>query len=471
MPQDLETLHGEFERLRRLARRRIWTPPPPSARLELRLTTLDSPDDVPFEPLVSLLPRLRQITGLSFHLTAGGYGCFDMALVAQSDAGSVSGPAHADTALNAAVTQDADVQRYLNELRLHTVRVITPHATHQYRGYDDLEIAVATNRNRIADSTGDIRRIFGAEAAATTTYGLARVSISDLSKRQPRESLAKRTWRVAKGLFGTRRDHEILVRSSELYDKSSFSEVLRPRINKGAVVIVHGYATRFEEAFDSCVLGMHRIRLHDLGLLPVLFSWPSHGSPARYLDDTDDAEDSEGPLLETLDLLSDLSSATPPSVVAHSHGNKILVRSLTTKVHGRPERSRWLKTLVLIEPDMGQKFLEKRASLVAEAADRIVLYHSSNDRALQLSGYLFKSLRAGRAGMRPEEVEGYVAERLEIVDATAVAVGLMRHAPHIESAEVITDLYYLFQGQAPQARHGLRAVSAARWSIVSPLAR
>lgn len=470
MPQDLETLHAEFERLKGLARRRIWTPPPPATVL-LRLTTLNSPDDVPFEPLASLLPRLQQVTGLSFHLTTGGYGCFDMALVARPVSGSDSALARADVAITDAVTKDAEIQRGLNDLRMHAVRSSTPHATHTYRAYDDMEIAVATNREQIVDATGDIRRMFGFEAAVTTTYGMAMVSISDLSTNQPRANLARRFWRATQSIFGGHRDHEILVRKSELYDKASFPEVLRARINNGAVVVVHGYANRFDEAFDSCVLGMHRTRLHDLGLLPVLFSWPAHGSPARYLDDTDDAEDSEGPLLETLDLVSGVSPTTPPSVVAHSHGNKILVRSLTTKVYGRPERSHWLKTLVMIEPDMGQKFLEKRASLVADAADRIVLYHSSNDRALQLSGLLFSSLRAGNAGIRPEELDGYVAERLEIVDATAVTAGLMRHAPHIESAEVITDLYYLFQGQAPQVRHGLRAMSAARWAIISPLAR
>jgi len=64
---------------------------------------------------------------------------------------------------------------------------------------------------------------------------------------------------------------------------------------------------------------------------------------------------------------------------------------------------------VLVEPDIEQTFLEGRVNLLVDAADRIVLYHSKNDRALWVAEVLFKGVRAGRLGLRPEELDADTA--------------------------------------------------------------
>jgi hypothetical protein len=102
---------------------------------------------------------------------------------------------------------------------------------------------------------------------------------------------------------------------------------------------------------------------------------------------------------------------------------------------------------------------------LVDTTDRMVLYHSANDCALKLASILFDSVRAGARGIDSIEIDRIVADRMQILDASAVAAGLTRHSLHVDSADVINDLYYLFQEIAPDMRHGLRpvALSNGRW--------
>lgn len=464
MPQDLAQLKAQFTHVQELARRGTWQPPPPSP-VEVRLTTVDSPGDVGFDALVPFVRSVKQRTGLDLILAGGGFGCFDLGFTADGPGGD---------ALDAAITNDPEVQHSLNSLNTHAVRVRTHEIVRSYRAFYDISIAVATNR-KPQDSTSDleegVRGIFGEAARKETSYGLAQVSVSDLSQGQPKETLLKRVWRYATlglGDLRERRD-KIIVRQFEQLDRDSFSALLKSPTIHGAVVMVHGYANSFDDAINACARDAYGARLDRLELLPMVFSWPSRDSMFKYIQDTKSAENSEFRLLEVLDLVTAALGDTRVDVLAHSYGNKLLVRSLTTKVKGRVDRTRWLKRLVLVEPDVDQDFITERAELLVDASDRIVLYHSENDRALWAASRLFDSVRAGQKGIPTEDLDRKTAERLEIIDASSVAQGWSRHAPHLESAEVIDDLYYLFKGLGPSERHNLHPVSPAHWKIVPTL--
>jgi esterase/lipase superfamily enzyme len=459
--QEHSRLLADLDRYRQAALRKIWVPPPP-APLQVTLASYESPADVPFEPMVAFVDGVRRATGIELRLSGGGHGCLNFAFNADAE------PESEDAA--DIVTRAPDTQRALNEARMHLVRVKSPRADVTLRPYNDIDLAIITNRNRMDTPTNDdMRGLFGTERGAPS-YGFAKVSISDLSKRQPRESLGKRIWRKAKGIVKSDKDHEVVRREMKLYKPSEFADVVKQTIGKGLVTAIHGYANDFDDAFDGWTLALHRARLRDLDLLPLIFSWPAGDSAVRYARDTNWAAKSELDLLKTLDFLSETCGSKPPSVIAHSHGNMLLVRSLTTAVTGRAEKRRWLDRLVLVEPDVDQEFLEEeeRFKTLANAANHIALYHSKNDVALKFASMIFDSVRAGQEGLKvADDTQG----QLEIIDATRVAAGVTRHAPHIDSPDVISDLYYLFQGQKAEQRYGLRPLSGSRWELVNPLGR
>jgi len=119
-----------------------------------------------------------------------------------------------------------------------------------------------------------------------------------------------------------------------------------------------------------------------------------------------------------------------------------------------------------VEPDVDETFLEQRLMKLLNICKKLTIYHSENDRALAISSFLFDSKRAGQIGM---ELQSTMTQRVEIIDASKVAQGIMRHAPHVDSPEVINDIHYAIRDTVPKDRFYLSELDAARarW-IVNP---
>jgi esterase/lipase superfamily enzyme len=134
-------------------------------------------------------------------------------------------------------------------------------------------------------------------------------------------------------------------------ESPQFKQLVTAFAGHGAIVMVHGYANSFDDAVTASTLGVYRGKLDQLQLLPILFSWPSRGSTLRYLPDTAAAENSEYALQDLLQLVATARSGREVDVLAHSHGNKILVRSLSNSKHSGARNPYRLKHLILVEPD------------------------------------------------------------------------------------------------------------------------
>jgi esterase/lipase superfamily enzyme len=122
----------------------------------------------------------------------------------------------------------------------------------------------------------------------------------------------------------------------------------------------------------------------------MIFSWPSQDTLVRYLPDTTAAENSEYALHDFLHLVASAAIGREVDVMAHSHGNKLLVRSLCSDKRTSTSENA-LKRLILVEPDVDQEFLRQRAASLAAVSEQIIIYHSRNDRALALAAFLFDS--------------------------------------------------------------------------------
>ncbi|MBM2812777.1 MAG: hypothetical protein HW416_3536 [Chloroflexi bacterium] len=459
MHQSREQLKSTFDRMASLAKRHTWVPGEPSP-VELRLTTMDSPEQVSFEAVESFVDYARQKHQVDLSLVAGGYGCFELGFAA--DAPSA-------VPLQRALADDKELQALLNVLGVHITRLKTPREQSSYCAYYDMQVAVATNRSVGAPVMSDENGVvgaFGNEFSDTMHYAIADMSVVDLTRGQSREGMLRRACRIMTfGVFGRRKRprRAILRRLAEMRE-ADFKATVRTLAKNGALLTVHGYANDFDEPLRSCTLGDYLIRLEQLGRVPVLFSWPSQGSTIAYTPDENQARNSQRPFLDALHIVADATRGKTMDLLAHSHGNMVVVSALGEtycKIAATP-----LGRLVLVEPDVDQKFLEQRVDDVLSASNRVTLYHSRNDRALWFAEKLFASIRAGRAGASAASV-ATAGERLEVIDASNVAAGLSRHAPHIDSPEVIRDIHDVLEGTPPLNRFGVRkAAQAGYWEIV-----
>ena len=245
-------------------------------------------------------------------------------------------------------------------------------------------------------------------------------------------------------------DHVLLARLDTLEASSWLSRVQRNvggTQAKEMLVYVHGYNVQFDDAMRRAgQLG------YDLGYAHgtiAAFSWPSQGSAAEYVADTQNA-DWTGPSLERfLTRLADSSGAQRIAIIAHSMGNRALagvLRSFATR--SQPAFSE----LVLAAPDIdADVFEEQIAPILGKAARRSTLYVSAGDRALAISTRLHENLRAGLPGVRM-----FGLTELDVIDASDVPAGTIDHSYYAESKQVIDDIFMLVRRGLPPEQRNLR---------------
>lgn len=147
--------------------------------------------------------------------------------------------------------------------------------------------------------------------------------------------------------------------------------------------------------------------------------------------------------------LASSSGALRIHVIAHSMGNRALVKILDScpSAIGQP----LFNQIVLTAPDIDSGEFLQLASRIRPSAQRITLYASSNDKAIEASRKVHTYPRAGESGDDIVVVTG-----LDTVDASSVDTSLTGHSYYAEERTVLSDMYYLLKdGTPPNDRHGL----------------
>jgi esterase/lipase superfamily enzyme len=161
-----------------------------------------------------------------------------------------------------------------------------------------------------------------------------------------------------------------------------------------ALVFIHGYNNSFEDAaIRTAQIGI------DLGLLDGtagFFSWPSKGSVFAYPSDEATIEASEGALAAFLADFSVRSGADRVHVIAHSMGNRGLLRALqriaANAAAASPVR---FGQIFLAAPDLDRDLFLDLAHLYPRYSQRTTLYASDRDLAVNKSAQLHGAPRAG----------------------------------------------------------------------------
>jgi len=166
--------------------------------------------------------------------------------------------------------------------------------------------------------------------------------------------------------------------------KTAFDRRIVANPSHHALVFVHGYNTRFEEA----VYRFAQVA-HDSGadIVPVLFTWPSRGKALEYLYDRESANYSRDGLEVVLQALADDPKVSEVSILAHSLGNYVAVealRQMAIRDRGLPAK---FKNIMLASPDIDVDVFRRQIAEIenGHAAPPITLFVAQDDKALGLS--------------------------------------------------------------------------------------
>lgn len=243
---------------------------------------------------------------------------------------------------------------------------------HVYDNLPSREILYVTNRKPQAGS----RVGFGRERG-DTSFGTAVVS---LPKQHEIGQIEQPTiWRME---FNEKPERHVSLRSIESIKEDQFYRLLQERINASdashILVFVHGFNVSFEDATRR--LGQLANDLSFDGV-PLLYSWPSNGSPSRY---TVDEQNVAWAMRDFAGLLRSLRQTGPDriSVLAHGLGCRLTLKSLNEIAVAGLEGGPLVDQLMLTAADIDRELFKVQiAERLPQVAKRTTLYVSSDDAA------------------------------------------------------------------------------------------
>ncbi len=208
------------------------------------------------------------------------------------------------------------------------------------------------------------------------------------------------------------------------------------RFKDHAFVFIHGYNTTFDNALYRTAQVAYDIKFDGA---PFLYSWPSGGGIASYTYDGVSAEQAEPFLGEFLKLVTQKTGAKSVSVIAHSMGNRLLLRVLQEIQRTKPDGVK-ISQVILAAPDVDRDSFENIASaLQGLPSGGITLYASSNDRALEVSRRFHGGVP--RAGDVPNGVP-LIVPGVDTIDATSVSMDSLglHHSGYAENNALLSDI-------------------------------
>ena len=205
-----------------------------------------------------------------------------------------------------------------------------------------------------------------------------------------------------------------------------------------ALVFVHGFNTRFEEAVFRFAQIVHDSRAD---VVPVLFTWPSRGKALEYLYDRDSANYSRDGLEAVLKALADDPKVAEISILAHSLGNYVAVealRQMAIRDRGLPPK---IKQIMLASPDIDVDVFRREVAEIESGhkPPPITLFVSQDDKALGLSKLLSgDEPRLGAVDPTLPPVRNLLeAGHVHVVDLTGVASEDPANHGKFASADVV----------------------------------
>jgi esterase/lipase superfamily enzyme len=254
--------------------------------------------------------------------------------------------------------------------------------------------------------------------------------------------------RILSGTDDRLRVHQLVPMEAErFWTGVRASAASFPPEQRHALVFIHGYRVSFRDAaLRAAQLG------YDLGVKgPVaFFSWPSRATLMGYPADGSAVEASEGAITRFLIRFARDCGADRVHVIAHSMGNRPLLRALQRIVPAsRQEPAIRFGHLVLAAPDITRQLFLEVADDYRRLSHRTTLYVSHEDRALRTS---FR-LHGPRVGLAPPVtcVPGIDTVHVANVDRT-----LLGHSTFAEARPVLSDIHALLNFDAqPERRVGL----------------
>jgi len=305
-----------------------------------------------------------------------------------------------------------------------------------------------TNRQRI--DSQDLSQGFSGMRDRQIHYGTCRVTVP---KYHRIGSVGSPWWK--RWLSGTDDRLKLDPKSLSLMDEASFFANIQQALQTqeldahSALVFIHGFNVSFNNAaLRAAQIG---VDLKFQGIM-AFYSWPSKGNLTGYTADEATIEASEQYIAEFLLNLAQKSSAKKVHIIAHSMGNRGLLRAMQrilVQVQAASDIS--FGQIFLAAPDVDPDLFEELAAAYQNLAERTTLYVSAKDKALATSGIIHDH---PRIGFFPPIT---VVDGIDTVEVSNIDLTLLGHGYFADARDLLQDIHELLMyNTSPEKRFGLR---------------
>lgn len=295
-----------------------------------------------------------------------------------------------------------------------------------------------TNRRATADGSG-----FTGEHDARTTVGQVSVRVPEAHRFGETGSSFWQKLRRLDFRDDRLRLHKVTVQCTDDF-YASLQAAMQPDGASHALFFLHGFNVSFEDAaIRAAQLGC------DLAVpgATAFFSWPSRGTVTAYPADEASIEASERAITDFLVEFATRCGAQKIHVIAHSMGNRGLLRALQ-RIAANAQTQGKVKfgQIFLAAPDVDSGLFLDLARLYPEHSERTTLYASDADLPVHLSSKLHSAPRAGY--FKPYTV----APGMDTVAVPDFDLDLLGHSYFAQAAALLHDMFDLMREDVPPSR-------------------
>ncbi|MBW4670837.1 MAG: alpha/beta hydrolase [Cyanomargarita calcarea GSE-NOS-MK-12-04C] len=304
--------------------------------------------------------------------------------------------------------------------------------------------------NRQPSDPDDVSKGFSGERDRQLHYGTCQVAV-------PKSHKIGSTGSSALQRFLNLTDDRLKLEqdSLNLLDEASFFVNIQQALQKqgldknSALVFIHGFNVSFKDAaLRAAQIG---VDLQVPGIM-AFYSWPSKGKLASYTADEATIEASERYIAEFLLNLAQNSKVDKIHIIAHSMGNRGLLRAMQRILaQVQVESGISFGQIFLAAPDVDPDLFQELAAAYRNLAERTTLYVSAKDKALATSGIIHDH---PRVGFFPPIT---VVEGLDTVEVSNIDLTLLGHGYFADARDLLQDIHQLLlHNTSPDKRFGLR---------------
>jgi len=201
----------------------------------------------------------------------------------------------------------------------------------------------------------------------------------------------------------------VLRNSNEMFD--ALKEGKAKRDPSSVIVYIHGYNNDIETALLTSA------DISSWFYEPAIcYSWPSKDKMSGYLADEATVRHDVDRCSKFLKILRARYPKTSITLIAHSLGNRLVLRALTDQ--NNPIACKF-EQLILLSPDVARHEFKMRFSELKTVCEKITILGASNDRALALSSFIHFG---DRLGVNVSPYSG-----VTVIDTTKVAIPPYNH--------------------------------------------